>query len=33
LHRERGDRVYVPTAALVVEVVSPGDDSWNKLPF
>jgi Uma2 family endonuclease len=33
LHRERGDRVYVPTAALVVEIVSPGDDSWNKLPF
>jgi Uma2 family endonuclease len=33
LHRELGDRVYVPTAALVVEIVSPGDDSWNKLPF
>jgi Uma2 family endonuclease len=23
----------VPTAALVVEIVSPGDESWNKLPF
>jgi Uma2 family endonuclease len=33
LHRERGDRVYVPTAALVLEIVSPGDDSWNKLEF
>lgn len=25
--------VWHPTAALVVEIVSPGDDSWNKLPF
>ncbi|HEV3093096.1 MAG TPA: Uma2 family endonuclease [Solirubrobacteraceae bacterium] len=25
--------VYLPTAALVVEVVSPGDETWQKLPF
>lgn len=33
LVRKRGNRVYVPTAALVVEVVSPGDDTWEKLDF
>ena len=33
LVRERGNRVYVPTAALVVEVVSPDDDTWKKLDF
>jgi Uma2 family endonuclease len=22
-----------PTAALVVEIVSPGDETWEKLPF
>ena len=31
--RERGDRVYVPTAALVVGIVSPNDDTWEKLDF
>jgi len=25
--------VYMPTAALVIEIVSPGDDTWRKLPF
>jgi Uma2 family endonuclease len=25
--------VYLHTAALVVEVVSPGDETWQKLPF
>jgi Uma2 family endonuclease len=25
--------VYYATAALVIEVVSPGDESWEKLPF
>ena len=25
--------LYVPTAALVVEIVSPGDESWDKLDF
>jgi Uma2 family endonuclease len=27
------DGVFLPTAALVVEIVSPGDESWQKLPF
>jgi Uma2 family endonuclease len=33
LHRPevRGD--WRPTVALVVEIVSPGDESWQKLPF
>ena len=26
-------RLYYPTAALVVEIVSPNDESWAKLPF
>jgi Uma2 family endonuclease len=25
--------VYLPTAALVLEVVSPGDETWEKLGF
>jgi Uma2 family endonuclease len=25
--------VCLPTAALVVEIVSPGDETWDKLPF
>lgn len=25
--------MYYSTAALVVEIVSPGDESWEKLPF
>jgi len=33
LHRERADRVYYATTALVVEVVSPGDETWDKLDF
>jgi Uma2 family endonuclease len=33
LHRERGNRVYVPTAPLVVEIVSPADDTREKIPF
>ncbi len=33
LHRGRPDAVYHPTAALVVEVVSPGDESWLKFDF
>jgi Uma2 family endonuclease len=33
LHRPGPDRLYYPTAALVVEIVSPGDASWEKLPF
>jgi hypothetical protein len=25
--------VYLPTAAVVVEIVSPGDETYDKLPF
>jgi Uma2 family endonuclease len=32
-HRERGNRVYVPAAPLVVEIVSPADDTPEKIPF
>jgi hypothetical protein len=27
------DRLYYPTAALALEVVSPGDETWDKLAF
>ncbi|MGH9068617.1 MAG: Uma2 family endonuclease, partial [Acidimicrobiales bacterium] len=27
------DALYVPTAAIVVEVTSPGDETHDKLPF
>lgn len=33
LHRPGASGVWHSTAALVVEVVSPGDESWEKLPF
>lgn len=33
LQQDASDRVYYPTAAFVIEVVSPGDESWEKLPF
>ena len=33
LHRERENRVYYPTAAMVVEIVAPGDETWDKLGF
>jgi Uma2 family endonuclease len=33
LHRDFADRVFYPTAALVIEIVSPGDESWGKLDF
>ncbi len=33
LDRDASDRVYYATAAVVIEVVSPGDESWEKLPF
>lgn len=32
-HRGLTDRTYFDTAALVVEVVSPGDESWQKFDF
>lgn len=33
LHRSGAAGVWLSTAALVVEIVSPGDETWNKLPF
>lgn len=33
VHRERPLGVWVPTAAIAVEVLSPGDETWEKLPF
>jgi len=33
LHRRRPRGAWQATAALVVEIVSPGDESWQKLPF
>ena len=33
LVRPGPDAVYLPTAALVLEIVSPGDESWEKLGF
>lgn len=33
LHRSGTDRLWHHTAALVVEVVSPGDESWAELSF
>jgi Uma2 family endonuclease len=33
LFRTAPDAVYVPTAALVIEIVSPGDETWDKLGF
>lgn len=33
LHRPGAAEMWHPTAALVVEIVSPGDETWEKLPF
>jgi Uma2 family endonuclease len=33
LQRPAADQLYYPTAALAVEIVSPGDETWDKLPF
>jgi len=33
LHRARPHGTWFPTAALVVEIVSPGDETWAKLSF
>ncbi len=33
LHREFTDCVWYPTAALVIEIVSPGDESYKKFDF
>jgi Uma2 family endonuclease len=33
LHRPGAAGVWLSTAALVVEIASPGDETWQKLPF
>jgi Uma2 family endonuclease len=33
LHRARPATTFVPTAAVVIEIVSPGDETWNKIDF
>jgi Uma2 family endonuclease len=33
LHRRQPQGTWQATAALVVEIASPGDESWQKLPF
>jgi Uma2 family endonuclease len=33
LHRDRPGGAWQHTAALVFEIVSPGDESWEKLPY
>ena len=33
LHRPGAAGVWLKTAAVVVEILSPGDESWQKLPF
>ncbi len=33
LHRPGAAGVWQPTAALAIEIVSPGDETWQKLPF
>jgi hypothetical protein len=33
LHRSGAAGMWLPTAAVVVEILSPDDESWQKLPF
>jgi Uma2 family endonuclease len=33
IHRERPLGVWIPTAAIAVEILSPQDETWEKLPF
>jgi Uma2 family endonuclease len=33
MHRPGPDELFYPTVALAVEIVSPGDETWKKLPF
>jgi hypothetical protein len=33
LHRSRTGGIWIASAALAAEVISPGDDTWDKLPF
>ncbi len=33
LHRPGAAGMWLSTAAIVVEIISPGDETWQKLPF
>lgn len=33
LHRPGASGVWLPTAALAIEILSAGDETWEKLPF
>jgi Uma2 family endonuclease len=33
MHRPGAEGTWLHTAALVVEIISPGDETWQKLPF
>lgn len=33
LHQPGATGTWLPSAALVIEIVSPGDETWEKLPF
>jgi Uma2 family endonuclease len=33
VHREPRSGIWVPTAVIVVEILSPTDEAWQKLPF
>jgi hypothetical protein len=33
LHRAWSDSIWYPTAVLALEIISPGDESYQKLPF
>ncbi len=33
MHRPGAGEIWHTTAALVIEIISPGDKSWQKLPF
>ncbi len=33
LHRPGPDELFYSTVAVAVEIVSPGDETWKKLPF
>jgi Uma2 family endonuclease len=33
LHRGLPTRTFVPTAAIVIEIVSPDDETWDKIDF
>ena len=33
VHRELRSGSWIPTAAIAIEILSPGDETWEKLPF